>query len=379
MSCVKIPCAIIRGGTSKGVFFHDKDLPQDPQEREQIILLTFGSPDPRQIDGLGGADPLTSKLAIIKPSKREGIDIDYTFGQVNVDEPSINYSLNCGNISSGAAIFAVDEGLVKLEEPITNVNIYNTNTGVTISAEVRVSHGKAATMGDFSIDGVPRKGSLIKLTFLNTSGAITGELLPTKNLVDSILLSNGREIDISVVDAGNLYIFVESNDLGLIGNEKPQEIEANKEVMALVEEMFNICTQMVNDRIKGEKNIKVQKMALVSNVRDIANSDIPSEASEDRSQQDVDFISRIISSNGKAHKAYAVTGAISAGSAAHLKGSVVNRVLNESPKQELSIGHPQGTINIGIECKELEGQLLPVSATIKRTARYIMDGYVYIR
>lgn len=366
MNYHRIPCIIIRGGTSKGVFFHDKDLPADPGERDLVILSAFGSPDPRQIDGIGGADSLTSKMAIIKPSVRDGADIDYTFGQVSIDDASINYSLNCGNISTGAAIFAVDEGLVKAEEPITTVRIFNTNTEKFISARVRVKDGKAATTGDFSIDGVPGRGSMIELTFLNTSGTITGELLPTKNVVDNLSLSKGRKVDVSVVDAGNLYVFIMAEDIGLKGDEFPREIEENKEVMEIFKEILDISTKRVNEKMPTTKKIKIQKLALVSGCSGLNNKGI-------------DFVSRIISSNGKAHKAYAVTGAISAGSAAFIEGSVVNRVLSKMPEKEIRIGHPQGVIDIEIERKLYEERLLPVSATIKRTARRIMDGYVYIQ
>lgn len=376
MSYVKIPCAIIRGGTSKGIFFNDYYLPKDPNERDRVIHSVFGSPHHLQIDGLGGADPLTSKVAIIKTSNRNEADIEYTFGQVSIHEASINYSLNCGNISAGAAIFAVDEGLVKIEEPVTTVRIFNTNTETFISARVRVKDGKAATTGDFTIDGVPGKSAMIELTFPNASGAITGELLPTKKVVDNISISKGK-VDVSIVDAGNLYIFIMAKDLGLKGSEPSMEIEENKKAMELTKEIFDVCSRIVNERMCPKEKIKIQKLALVSGVTEKM---LHSKKIVGLNSKSVDFISRIISYNTKVHKAYAVTGAICAGFAAVISGSVVNRALCKNPEKEIRIGHPQGVIDIEIEREELDkGIFIPRSATIKRTARRIMDGYVYIK
>ena len=176
---VKIPCVVMRGGTSKALFFHDRDLPADMQKRDQIILSAFGSPDLRQIDGLGGANSSTSKVAIIKPSDREDADIDYTFGQVSVDLPVVGKTMNCGNISSAVGPFAVNEGLVPAVEPVTKVRIYNTNTHKIIVSHVPVKGGRAVTEGDFAIDGVPGTGARIKLEFVSPQGAVSGKALPT--------------------------------------------------------------------------------------------------------------------------------------------------------------------------------------------------------
>ena len=172
-------CVIIRGGTSKGIYFHGNELPQDPTLRDKIILDVFGSPDIREIDGLGGADVLTSKVCIIGPSKREDADVDYTFGQVIIDKPIVDRSTNCGNLSAGVGPFAIDEGLVKAVEPITRVRIFNTNTKKVLVADVPVKDGKAVVEGDYHIDGVPGTGAKIALDFAGTGGTIRGTLLPT--------------------------------------------------------------------------------------------------------------------------------------------------------------------------------------------------------
>ena len=170
---IPVKCSIVRGGTSKGIFIMENELPRDPELRDKYILEIFGSPDVRQIDGLGGADVLTSKLAIIGPSSREDADVDYTFGQVSFVEPKIDYKSNCGNISAGVAPFAINNGIVKAVEPYTTVRIHQVNTDTIINAKVEVRDGKAAVDGDFHIDGVPTLGSTIELDFSDSVGGIT--------------------------------------------------------------------------------------------------------------------------------------------------------------------------------------------------------------
>ena len=175
----KIPCVYMRGGTSKALFFHDRDLPQDMEARDKVILSAFGSPDRRQIDGMGGANTSTSKVAVIKKSDRPGIDVDYDFGQVDVFAPIVGKTMNCGNISSAVGPFAIDEGLVEAVEPMTEVHIFNTNTQKEIIAQVPVKDGRAVTEGDFSIDGVPGTAAKVLLKFVSPQGAASGKLLPT--------------------------------------------------------------------------------------------------------------------------------------------------------------------------------------------------------
>jgi len=175
---VKIPALLMRGGTSKGVYLMMEDLPEDAALRDKAILAIYGSPDVRQINGIGGADPLTSKVALIAPSKRENIDVDYTFGYVGIKEAIVDYEGNCGNMSSGVGPFAIGKGLVPAEEPITKVRIYNTNTKKVIEAHIPVKDGEVITTGNYSIDGVPGTGAKIVLNFLNSGGSKTGKQLP---------------------------------------------------------------------------------------------------------------------------------------------------------------------------------------------------------
>jgi len=370
----KIPCAIIRGGTSKGVYIQEKYLPKDGRIRDQVILSIFGSPDPRQIDGLGGADPLTSKLAIIGPSNHFNADVNYTFAQVGIETGSVTYSLNCGNISSGVGPFAIDEGLVKATEPITTVCIFNTNTKKLIISEVPVKNGKAATEGEFKIDGVPGSGPEITLRFINPTGGITGRLLPTGNVVDMISLPDGRQIEVSIVDAGNLYVFIQSQDLGLKGTEAPKEIDNQKIIIDTLEQIRDLVTKIIANKGPDKNNLS-PKLAFVNRPLDYKTE----QENKEIKKENIDLTSRIITSK-RMHKAYALTGAIATVAAVLLEGSVVNRVVNKNRKFNnlIRIGHPAGIIEAKTEYKMTKQKLILKSISIKRTARRIMDGVAYV-
>ena len=221
----KIPCVYMRGGTSKALFFNDEDLPQDEAERDQVILSAFGSPDGRQIDGMGGANTSTSKVAIIKKSDRSDADVDYTFGQVDIFHPVVGKTMNCGNISSAVGPYAIDEGMVEVTEPVTKVRIFNTNTQKVIVEEVPVKDGRFMSEGDFSIDGVPGTASRVILKFVSPQGAASGKLLPTGNVKDIIEI-DGKTYEFSFVDAANPVIFVHPEDFGVTGTEIPSEFNA---------------------------------------------------------------------------------------------------------------------------------------------------------
>jgi 2-methylaconitate cis-trans-isomerase PrpF len=251
----RIRCAVMRGGTSRALFVLRGDLPAQPELRDRVILRMYGSPDVRQIDGMGGADPLTSKLAIIGPPTREDADVDYTFGQVSFDEALVDYKGNCGNISSAVGPFAIDEGLIDATEPKTIVRIHQTNTDCILVAEVPVVNGKAAVEGDYHIDGVPGFGARIDLDFADTAGAVTGRILPTGNPMNRMDVEGVGPVDVSVVDAGNPCVFVRARDLGIEGTETPDEIDAN---------------QALNDRIERIRGRVAAEIGLVGDWRDAA-------------------------------------------------------------------------------------------------------------
>ncbi|MBQ8089822.1 MAG: proline racemase family protein, partial [Pyramidobacter sp.] len=213
----KIPCSIIRGGTSKGVYFLEKDVPAPGKERDAFLLRLMGSPDKKQIDGLGGAASVTSKVALLAPSQREDADVDYTFAQVSVDKPLVSYKGNCGNISSGVGAFAVEEGMVEAREPWTTVRVYNTNTQKVIVEEVRVVNGQVAYTGDCRIPGVPGTASPVRMKFMAPAGSVSGRLLPTGSAVDRLDVPGLGAVEVSIVDAANPLVFVKAASVGLTG------------------------------------------------------------------------------------------------------------------------------------------------------------------
>lgn len=371
-------CAIVRGGTSKGVFILKNELPADPALRDKAILAIYGSPDLRQIDGLGGADTLTSKLAIIGPSTKEGADVDYTFGQVSITDPFVDYGGNCGNISSAVGPFAIDMGLVEPVEPVTTVRIHMTNTGRILTAQVPVKGGKAAVEGDFAIDGVPGTGARITLDWSDVVGGITGRLLPTGSPKD-IIQAGGKEYCVSVVDAGNVVVFIRAEELGLTGTETPAQIDGNQALMDRIEEIRGKVCQKIGlvERWEDAKKVTPYQpfFAMVSPPADHTCFNGVQVAAEQ-----VDVVSRLTFML-KMHKAYPVTGTVATGAVARVKGSVVWDLLSEKARGEdvLHIGHPSGVIPIEALADSGEGHTQIKKLGVYRTARMIMEGQVYVR
>ncbi|WP_096187171.1 2-methylaconitate cis-trans isomerase PrpF family protein [Evansella halocellulosilytica] len=372
----KIKAAIIRGGTSKGVYLMENELPLDEKHREEVILSLFGSPDVRQIDGLGGADPLTSKVAIIKPSLREDADVDYTFGQVSIDKKHIDYRSNCGNISSGVGPFAIDEGIVPAVEPVTVVRIYNSNTQKIIESEVPVRNGKAETTGDCYIPGVPGPGAKIMLNFVNSGGSKTGKTLPTGKPKDIVTLENGKKIEISIVDASTPSVFIRASDIGLTGTETPEQIETSPERLELLEEIRAIGACMLGF-VKTKEEAKlisqsVPKIIFVSppqSYQGINGNNVAEES--------IHFTARALAM-GKMHKAFAVTGGICTSTASLIEGTVVNEVSKFSSNGDITIGHPSGTMDFSIKLGYKGDQYHVTRSAVARTSRRLMDGYAYI-
>jgi len=372
---VKIPAVYMRGGTSKGVYLMTKDLPEDPALRDKVILNIYGTPDARQINGMGGADPLTSKVGLIAVSERDGVDIDYTFGYVGIKDAVIDYEGNCGNISAGAGVFAVRQGLVKAVEPITVVRIYNTNTKKIIEASIPVKDGEVVSEGDYAIDGVPGTGAKIVLNFLNSGGSKTGKLLPTGNVVDEIVLQNGKKVRVSLVDAANPSVFVKATDIGLTGIEMPKDTETNPEILEIMDDIRATAAVMMGLAPSRDKvGPAVPKVAFVSAPQDCVTIN-----GDKVKASDVDLVART-KAMAVLHKAYAVTGGICVSTAALIQGTVVNEVVSEQAKASgiVRLGHPSGVLDfeIGLE-KNGEAWHLD-KAGVSRTAKPIMDGHVYV-
>ncbi|PKM89581.1 MAG: 3-methylitaconate isomerase [Firmicutes bacterium HGW-Firmicutes-12] len=369
----RFPCVIMRGGTSKGIYIMGNDLPKDQEKRDKVILSIFGSPDSRQIDGLGGADPLTSKLAIVDRSEREGIDVDYTFGQVEIHHSFVDYSSNCGNISSGVGPYAITQGLVKAVEPVTTIRIYNTNTNKVFEAEVPVEKGKPAVVGNYKIHGVPGTGERIGLNMAGTVGAKTGKLLPTGNPMDEIEVDGFGKLEVSMVDAASPMVFVRAKDIGLQGTESPAQIDSNPEMLKLLENIRCIAAEKmrITDRATAHEKVRaVPMVAFISSAQEY-KSHITGEII---SADNIDFVSRDMYM-GIMHKTYSGTATVCTGCAAVTPGTIVNEVMdNKGSNVQVRIGHPGGIIecDMSVENGEIK------RAVFGRTARRIMEGYVYV-
>ena len=349
-----------------------KDLPKDRELRDRVILAIFGSPDIRQIDGLGGADSLTSKLALIQVSKEKDHDIDYTFGAVGIDKPFVDYSANCGNISSAVGPFAIDQGLVRPEEPFTTVKIFNTNTQKIINAKVPIRNGKVVSDGDYAIDGVPGTGAKIELSFMDPGGALTGKLLPTGNEIDEIVLETGEKFFVTIVDAGNPTAFVLAENLGLKGTELPEFLERSPEVRIKLESLRKKVGELSGISVTPS----IPKIAFVA-----APQDYKTIAGQEIKKGQVNMLARVMAM-GKLHKAFAITAGVPAAAAAVVPGSIVHRVVasaeSNSMERKLVIGHPSGQMDVGVEARKEGNQIRVISCTVGRTARKIMEGRVYI-
>ncbi|WP_378953448.1 2-methylaconitate cis-trans isomerase PrpF family protein [Pelosinus sp. sgz500959] len=372
---VKIPAVYMRGGTSKGAYLMVEDLPADPVSRDKVILTIYGSPDARQINGIGGADPLTSKVALIARSNRENIDVEYTFGYVGIKDAVVDYEGNCGNMSSGVGPFAIQQGLVAITEPITKVRIYNTNTKKVIEAEIPVKDGEVITEGDYAIDGVPGTGAKIVLNFLNSGGSKTGKLLPTGNVVDEIVLRDGKKVRVSLVDAANPSVFVKATDIGLSGVELPKDTETNPEILEMMEDIRTTAAVMMGlSPSKDAVGPAVPKVAFVSAPQEyITINGITVNAI------DIDLVART-KALGVMHKAYAVTGGICVSTAALIEGTVVNELVSEQAKASgtVRLGHPSGILDFEINLEKNEESWHLDKAGVSRTAKPIMDGHVYV-
>jgi 2-methylaconitate cis-trans-isomerase PrpF len=375
----RIRTVIMRGGTSRALFVMRNELPADPEVRDRVILRMYGSPDVRQIDGLGGADPLTSKLAIIGPATSPDADVDYTFGQVSITDHLVDYAGNCGNISSAVGPYAIDEGLVEPIEPVTTVRIHQTNTECILVAQVPVRNGKAAVEGDYHIDGVPGTGARIALDFSDTAGAITGKLLPTGNPIDTLDVPGVGPIDVSIVDAGTPCVFVRAQDMGISGTEVPQRIDADRDLNERIERIRGVASAAVgivdNWQDAARKSPYLPFFAMIAPAADY--TDFVTGGTIGAAQ--VDLVSRLLFML-KMHKAYPVTGTVCTGAAAKIPGTIVYDAARPESynRAATNIGHPAGIIAIDARVEmEAEGPRL-VQAALGRTARRLMEGYAFV-
>ncbi len=373
----KISAVLMRGGTSKGLFFHHEHLPPAPAIRDRVILAAYGSPDPyrRQMNGVGGAASVSSKTAIIRPSADPAYDVEYLFGQVSIDRPIVEYNGNCGNMSAAVGPFAVEEGLVPCRAPITRVRIFQKNTGKRIIAEVPVKEGGFDEAGDYAIAGVPGTGSKITLRFAEPGGSMTGKLLPTGNLQDTLAIPGLGRITVSIVDAANPAVFVPAAAIGLSGAEIDEfDTAAVRATLEAIRSHASVVMGLAATPEEARRTQAVPKIAVVSPPASYRATDgALVEAAG------IDFTARIMSM-GALHRSYAVTGGICTVGAALLAGTVVNEMLRPEAdgKPMLTIGHPGGTIDIGAVVEGSGTAAVYREAVLGRTARRLMQGFVLV-
>ena len=351
----KIPCVLMRGGTSRGPFFLASDLPADPQTRDAVLLAVMGSPHEYQVDGIGGANPLTSKVAIISKSQHPEADVDYLFAQVLINEKLVDTKPNCGNMLVAVGPFAIEAGLVPAKHPETVVRIYNVNTEALVESIVQTPGGRVSYEGDAAIDGVPGTAAPVKLNFKSAVGAVTGKLLPTGRPLDKI-----DGVDVSCVDMAMPMVLMPAEQLGKTGHETAAELDADKALFVRMEAIRRKAGEMMG--MGDVSRMVVPKIGLLT---------APRKGGTITSRYFVPT---------SCHKAHAVTGTVCVASACAIPGTVAERIasLTAAPQGVVRIEHPSGMIAIDLDV-EL-GKQPPVirRAALIRTARRLFDGHVYV-
>ena len=373
-----IPAVFMRGGTSKALMLHTRDLPAEQAAWGGLFTAAMGSPDPygRQLDGMGGGVSSLSKVCIIGPSAREDADVDYTFCQVLVKDAAVQYKGNCGNMSSAVGPFAVDEGLVRATGETATVRIFNTNTAKIIHGTFPLDDGMARYDGDLAIPGVSGTGAPIRLDFIQPGGASTGALLPTGVIVDQLVVAGFGKIEASLVDAANAAVFVRARDVGLTGLELPDELEARPDVMALLDAIrvqASIRMGIAPDETAARRITIVPFVAIVSPA-----ADSPSLTGERVAAAEMDLTVRVIS-NGQPHRALPLTISLCTAVAARITGSVVSEALSATaPGTPLRLGMPSGVLTVGADVSQDGGAWTARAGSFYRTARRLFDGRVWV-
>jgi 2-methylaconitate isomerase len=381
----RLRAAFYRGGTSKAVIFRKEDLPAgEPPENcaewDRLFVSLMGSPDSaeRQLDGMGGGISSLSKIAVISPSAREGIDVDYTFAQVGIDKPVVSYRANCGNISSAVGPFALDEGLVSAAAEQATVRIFNTNTKKKLVAQFATEDGKAKVSGDYKIDGVSRAGSPIKLTFVDPAGAATGKLLPTGKVRDILDIGNGRKIEVSLVDVANPLAIVNMDDVCMEAQGFDTAWFQSADQRKLLEGI-RVAAALAMGLVDDEESARTHltNLPLIAIVRKPsrykANSGTDVEANR------IDIVTQMMSM-GLPHKATPLTGAMCLAAACKITGTIANDLANPEglSREEFRIGHPSGVLQLTAACTNVGGVWRVAEAGVFRTARRLFDGHVLV-
>ena len=385
---IKIPATYMRGGTSKGVFFSLLDLPAVAQvpgaARDALLLRVIGSPDPyeKQIDGMGAATSSTSKTVIVSKSERAGHDVDYLFGQVAIDKPFVDWSGNCGNLSAAVGSFALSSGLVDAaripHNGIATVRIWQANIGKTIIAHVPITEGSVQETGDFELDGVTFPAAEVQLEFLSPAAdeeGAGGSMFPTGNLVDDLDVPGVGTLKVTMINAGIPTIFVNARDIGYTGTELQNDINSDPKALAMFETIRAhgaLRMGLIEKLEDAAKRQHTPKVAFVAGPADYLSS-----SGKPVSAQGVDLLVRALSM-GKLHHAMMGTAAVAIGTAAAIPGTLVNLAAGGEQRSAVHFGHPSGTLRVGAEARQVEGEWTVTKAIMSRSARVLMEGWVRV-
>ena len=380
MKQIRIPAVFMRGGTSNAIVFNAKDLPQDRSRWDEIFLAAIGSPDPygRQLDGMGGGISSLSKVCVVGPSTRDDADIDYTFAQVAVKESKVDYSGNCGNMSSAMGPYAVDEGLVSATGKEALVRVHNTNTRKIIWSRFAMDQGSAAVDGDLSIPGVAGTGSPVRLEFREPGGATTGKLLPTGRVADLLDVPGHGRFNVSMVDAANACCFVRADELGILGTEMPEALDTDA---ALLERLqaIRLAASVAMGIAATQDDARAKRV--VPFIGFVSEPQDGSTLTGERIARDaVDLTGRMIS-NGQPHRALPLTASLCMAVAARLEGSVVHAVTRRVSDAEapIRIAMPSGVLTVAATVRMQNGAWFAEQGAFYRTQRRLFDGSVYVR
>jgi hypothetical protein len=385
---IKIPATYMRGGTSKGVFFSLKDLPEVAQvpgpARDALLLRVIGSPDPydKQIDGMGGATSSTSKTVILSKSTRADHDVDYLFGQVSIDKPFVDWSGNCGNLSAAVGSFAVSNGLVDASRIPHNgvavVRVWQANIGKTIIAHVPITHGEVQETGDFELDGVTFPAAEVQVEFMDPAAEEEGgggSMFPTGNLVDDLEVPGIGTFKATMINAGIPTIFVNAQDIGYTGTELQGAINGDPKALAMFETIRAygaLRMGLIANVDEAAKRQHTPKVAFVAKPADYVASSGKAVAAGD-----IDLLVRALSM-GKLHHAMMGTAAVAIGTAAAISGTLVNLAAGGVERNAVRFGHPSGTLRVGAEASQVNGEWTVNKAIMSRSARVLMEGFVRV-
>lgn len=378
MTQQRIPAVYMRGGTSKGVFFLDKDVPPAGPQRDAFMLRVIGSPDPygKQIDGMGAATSSTSKVVIIGKSARDDADVDYLFGAPSIENPVVDWSGNCGNLSSAVGPFAIAQGLVDApRDGIATVRIWQVNIQKHIIAHVPMRDGEVVEEGDFVLDGVAFPAAEVVVEFMHPGGS-GGNILPTGNTIDELDIPGFPALPATLLNAGNPTIFVEADRVGLVGTETQEQVNGNTELLAQLETIRAHCTVAMGLAATPEEATSLRphtpKLCLVAKPASyVAAGGKQVEAAE------IDVIARIVSM-GKLHHAITGTGAVAVAVAAALEGTLVNSIAGDIGNRQVQMGHTAGTVAVGAQTQQINGAWVVEKAVMSRSARRLMEGWVLL-